>query len=101
MMSSCGSWSMTARATVSPPNPESKMPMGASVSATTSAQPTSCLSPNLGVQEILAGVEVAAVGARRQIFPAAIGDDQHNVCRLTGIDGLGRLRQPGVQDRSG
>ena len=27
---SCGSWSITDRATVSPPNPESKMPIGAS-----------------------------------------------------------------------
>ena len=31
---------MTARATVSPPNPESKMPIGASVSAVTGGQPT-------------------------------------------------------------
>src|SRR6187200_943817 len=34
-MSSCGNWSITARATVRPPKPESKMPMGASVSMTT------------------------------------------------------------------
>src|SRR4051812_17955233 len=32
-MDSCGSWSMTERATVRPPNPESKMPMGASLNA--------------------------------------------------------------------
>src|SRR5690349_7867415 len=31
-MASCGSWSSTARATVSPPTPESKMPMGAPLS---------------------------------------------------------------------
>ena len=34
-MSSYGSWSITARATVSPPKPESKMPIGASVPAVT------------------------------------------------------------------
>src|SRR3954447_17992964 len=32
-MSSCGSWSITARATVSPPKPESKIPIGASAAA--------------------------------------------------------------------
>src|SRR4051794_22988081 len=30
-MPSCGSWSSTARATVSPPTPESKMPIGLSL----------------------------------------------------------------------
>src|SRR5215207_10011222 len=125
-MSSWGSWSMTARATVSPPNPESKMPIGASESATTSAQPTSDgratsstqqiassrtaviderrgrthLSPDLGVEKILTGVEVAAVGPGGQVLPAAIGDDQHDVCPLPCLDGLGALRQCRVHDRS-
>jgi hypothetical protein len=39
-MSSFGSWSITARATVSPPKPESKIPIGASESGLTAAKRT-------------------------------------------------------------
>src|SRR6478735_7707734 len=46
---SCGSWSITERATVKPPKPESKMPIGASgrVSASTSALVRSCTDARL------------------------------------------------------
>jgi hypothetical protein len=56
------------------------------------------LCPNLGIKEVLAGIEVAGIGAGRQVLPATIGDDQHNLRRLACCDGLRGLRQGSVHD---
>ena len=39
--------------------------------------------PDLGVQEVLAAVQVTGIGTGREILPTAVGDDQHDVRGFT------------------
>src|SRR6478735_790965 len=104
-MSSYGSWSITARATVRPPKPESKIPIGTwfcgpVVTVLKPTGPSGGRSgPDLGVQEVLAGVQVGGVGAGREILGAAVADDQHDVGSLPGLDRLRGLSERGMHDR--
>src|SRR5215212_6826637 len=82
MTDSCGSRSMTARATVSPPTPESKMPMGrwSMVEDDTAAgDPGRGLGPQLAAEAGLGGVRVGPVGAGGQVLPAAVGGEDDDV----------------------
>src|SRR5829696_7576556 len=73
---SCGSRSITARATVSPPTPESKMPMGRAsmteddTAAGRAARPS---GPELAAEAGLGGHRVGAVGPGGEVLPAAVG----------------------------
>src|SRR5262245_31950818 len=82
MTDSWGSRSMTARATVSPPTPESKMPMGrASMGKddTAGGGPGRALGPQLAAEASLGGLRVGPVGAGGQVFPAAVGGEDDDV----------------------
>src|SRR6476469_4148953 len=107
---------MTDRATVSPPKPESKMPMGAlgspwPVSARTTStarcsggphaghsgprHPRSRsrprpgdghLGPELALEAVLGLVDGAFVGAGGEVLPAAVADDEGDVGALARLD---------------
>ena len=74
---SCGSWSMTERATVSPPKPESKMPIGASTSrgqscCTTRRLGAGCATRHADATEITSRADVACAHALPRAALAAL-----------------------------
>src|SRR4029453_7821865 len=88
MTDSCGSRSMTARATVSPPTPESKMPMGRGSMTgddTAAAGPGRGLGPQLAAEAGLGGVRVGPVGAGGQVLPAAVGREDDDLGPLQAL----------------
>src|SRR5215213_1384174 len=99
MTDSCGSRSITARATVSPPTPESKMPMGrgSMTEDDTGARAARCSGPELAAEAGLGGLRVGAVGAGGEVLPAAVGGQDDD---LGLVKGLGHP-QGDVQDGPG
>ena len=59
------------------------------------------LGPDLGVQEVLAAVQVTGIGTGGEILPTAVGDDQHDVRGFTDASRPRGLSQAGVQHRAG
>src|SRR3546814_7771705 len=88
---------MTDRTTVSPPKPESKMPMGRSATvdqSRRSPQQTPHMAihltvsallrasgPELSLEAVLGLVDGALVSAGREVLPPAVGHDEGDVCR--------------------
>src|SRR5947209_11846267 len=102
-----------ARATVSPPTPESKTPIGASAPVIAAPYPAPGApriqrgwgpgrsGPELGVQAGGGLFQVAGVGAGGQVFPPGVADDDDDVGRVAGASCLFGDGHRGVQDPAG
>ena len=62
---------------------------------------TGPLRPELTLEPVLGLVDGAFVGPGGEVLPAAVADHEDDVGALAGPDGLGGLRERGVQDRAG
>src|SRR6478735_938964 len=74
---SCGSWSMTDRATVSPPNPESKIPIGASRSAAVWSGTRARLGAASGRRTESRPTSRVLVVTSREDLVGVVGDQEH------------------------
>src|SRR3546814_13583505 len=107
---------MTDRTTVSPPKPESKMPMGRSATvdqSRRSPQQTPHMAihltvsallrasgPELSLEAVLGLVDGALVSAGREVLPPAVGHDEGDVCRFPTLARLGGLTYRAMPDSS-
>src|SRR3954451_2056943 len=108
---------MTARATVRPPKPESKMPMGASVTRERLDGGRACRDggracrdggracrdsrPELALEALLGLVDRALVGPGGQVLPAPVADYENDVRPRAGAHALRCLAECRVQNGTG